>query len=118
MTSVTPHMHVRGKDMTYTAVYPGGTSEVLLTVPSYDFNWQITYELAEPKRLPKATRVHEGREMGRPDVGRDDDRVLSFFERRSCGGVRARATRPQLVRPGRRPGHVPPERAGCGYTRM
>ena len=31
MTSLTPHMHVRGKDMTYTAFYPDGTSEVLLT---------------------------------------------------------------------------------------
>jgi hypothetical protein len=57
MTSLTPHMHVRGKDMTYTAHYPDGTSEVLLSVPKYDFNWQITYELATPKRLPKGTKV-------------------------------------------------------------
>jgi hypothetical protein len=57
ITSLTPHMHVRGKDMTYTAVYPDGTSEVLLRVPKYDFNWQITYELASPKRLPKGTKV-------------------------------------------------------------
>ena len=53
-TSLTPHMHVRGKDMTYTAFYPDGTSEVLLRVPRYDFNWQITYELAKPKRLRRA----------------------------------------------------------------
>src|SRR5499427_1840103 len=32
VTSLTPHMHVRGKDMIYTAVYPDGTSEVLLNV--------------------------------------------------------------------------------------
>jgi hypothetical protein len=57
ITSLTPHMHVRGKDMTYTAVYPDGTSEVLLRVPKYDFNWQITYDLAKPKLLPKGTRV-------------------------------------------------------------
>jgi hypothetical protein len=57
LTSLTPHMHVRGKDMTYTAFYPDGTSEVLLSVPKYDFNWQITYELASPKRLPKGTRI-------------------------------------------------------------
>ena len=57
MTSLTPHMHVRGKDMTYTALYADGTSEVLLSVPKYDFNWQITYELATPKRLPKGTKV-------------------------------------------------------------
>jgi len=57
LTSLTPHMHVRGKDMTYTAFYPDGTSEVLLSVPKYDFNWQITYELASPKRLPKGTKI-------------------------------------------------------------
>jgi len=57
VTSLTPHMHVRGKDMTYTAHYPDGTSEVLLSVPKYDFNWQITYELATPKPLPKGTKV-------------------------------------------------------------
>jgi hypothetical protein len=26
-------------------------------VPRYDFNWQITYELATPKLLPTGTRV-------------------------------------------------------------
>jgi hypothetical protein len=57
LTTLTPHMHVRGKDMTYIAHYPDGTSETLLSVPRYDFNWQITYELAQPKVLPKGTKV-------------------------------------------------------------
>jgi hypothetical protein len=57
LTSLTPHMHVRGKDMTYTATYPDGRSEVLLSVPKWDFNWQITYQLKEAKRLPKGTRI-------------------------------------------------------------
>jgi hypothetical protein len=57
LTSLTPHMHVRGKDMTYIAHYPDGTSETLLAVPRYDFNWQITYELAKPKLLPAGTKV-------------------------------------------------------------
>jgi hypothetical protein len=57
LTSMTPHMHVRGKDMTYIAHLPDGTSETLLAVPKYDFNWQITYQLAEPKRLPAGTRI-------------------------------------------------------------
>ena len=57
VTTLTPHMHVRGKDMTYIAHYPDGTSETLLSVPKYDFNWQITYELAQPKVLPKGTKV-------------------------------------------------------------
>jgi hypothetical protein len=55
--TLTPHMHVRGKDMKYIAHYPDGTTETLLNVPKYDFNWQITYELATPKVLPKGTEV-------------------------------------------------------------
>ena len=57
VTNLTPHMHVRGKDMTYIAHYPDGTTETLLSVPKYDFNWQITYQLAQPKLLPKGTKV-------------------------------------------------------------
>lgn len=52
-----PHMHLRGKDFKYTAVYPSGESEVLLNVPRYDFNWQLGYVLKEPKVLPKGTRI-------------------------------------------------------------
>jgi hypothetical protein len=57
VTSMTPHMHVRGKDMIYIAHYPDGTDETLLSVPKYDFNWQISYELATPKVLPKGTKL-------------------------------------------------------------
>src|SRR2546423_3248629 len=57
VTTYTPHMHVRGKDMKYIAHYADGTSETLLNVPKYDFNWQITYELATPKVLAKGTEV-------------------------------------------------------------
>ena len=52
-----PHMHVRGKDFIYTAVYPDGHSEVVLRVPKYDFNWQLVYRLQEPLRLPKGARL-------------------------------------------------------------
>ncbi|MBK5292023.1 MAG: thiol-disulfide isomerase [Acidobacteriia bacterium] len=57
LTGLMPHMHVRGKDFLYTAVYPDGKTEVLLNVPRYDFNWQLNYQLAEPKLLPKGTRI-------------------------------------------------------------
>lgn len=52
-----PHMHLRGKDFLYTAVYPTGEREVLLSVPRYDFNWQLGYRYAAPKPLPKGTRI-------------------------------------------------------------
>ncbi|HTG16522.1 MAG TPA: thiol-disulfide isomerase [Blastocatellia bacterium] len=57
LTSFMPHMHFRGKDFTYTAVYPDGRSEILLSVPKYDFNWQLTYMLEKPVALPKGTRL-------------------------------------------------------------
>jgi hypothetical protein len=55
--SYTPHMHLRGKSYEYRAYYPNGESEVLLRVPRWDFNWQMTYVLAGPKLLPKGTRL-------------------------------------------------------------
>ncbi len=50
-------MHVRGKDFRYTAVYPDGRQEILLSVPQWDFNWQNTYRYATPKWLPKGARI-------------------------------------------------------------
>ena len=55
--SIQPHMHLRGKSMKYTAVYPDGKEEELLNVPHYDFNWQIVYNFAKPVTLPAGTTV-------------------------------------------------------------
>jgi hypothetical protein len=52
-----PHMHVRGKDFVYTAVYPDGRQEVLLSVPRYDFNWQLLYRPKDGVLLPKGTKL-------------------------------------------------------------
>ena len=52
-----PHAHYRGKASNFVAHYPDGGSEVLLSVPAYDFNWQTSYRLTEPKRLPAGTKV-------------------------------------------------------------
>jgi hypothetical protein len=57
LVSVQPHMHYRGKAMEVRAVYPDGRTELLITVPKYDFNWQTTYVLREPKLLPAGTRL-------------------------------------------------------------
>jgi hypothetical protein len=57
LTAMMPHMHVRGKSMKYVVTYPDGRQETLLNVPKYDFNWQHTYELKEPKLLPKGTKL-------------------------------------------------------------
>jgi hypothetical protein len=46
--SLSPHMHYRGSAMEYKVSFPDGKSEMLLNVPKYSFNWQMTYN---PKRL-------------------------------------------------------------------
>src|SRR5262249_25242284 len=53
-----PHMHLRGKSFRYEAIYPDGKSEVLLSVPRYNFNWQSVYRFEEPKAVPKGTKIH------------------------------------------------------------
>ena len=50
-------MHYRGKSFRFEAEYPDGHREVLLDVPHYDFNWQLRYDLAEPKLMPKGSQL-------------------------------------------------------------
>jgi peroxiredoxin/mono/diheme cytochrome c family protein len=52
-----PHMHLRGKDIEYRLIYPGGRSATLLRVPRYDFNWQTTYRLKKPLKVPPLSRI-------------------------------------------------------------
>jgi thiol-disulfide isomerase/thioredoxin len=55
--SFMPHMHLRGKDFLYEAIYPNGKRETLLSVPRYNFNWQTLYRAAEPIALPKGSKL-------------------------------------------------------------
>jgi len=57
LVALLPHMHLRGKDFEYRAIYPTGEKEVLLRVPRYDFNWQLWYTLAQPKVIPAGTVI-------------------------------------------------------------
>ena len=54
---MSPHMHLRGKDMTYKLVFPDGREQILLNVPHYDFNWQLGYYLDQPVKIPKGTKL-------------------------------------------------------------
>ncbi len=57
LISLMPHMHLRGKSFKYVAKYPNKPSEILLSVPNYDFNWQHRYRYAEPKFIPAGTVI-------------------------------------------------------------
>jgi hypothetical protein len=51
-----PHMHLRGKDMTFRLVYPNGRSDTVLRA-KFNFAWQLGYEVEEPIRVPRGTRM-------------------------------------------------------------
>jgi peroxiredoxin len=53
-----PHMHLRGKDFLYELKRPDGQTQVLLSVPQFDFNWQNTYRLTQPVDAPKGSTLH------------------------------------------------------------
>ena len=52
-----PHMHLRGKDMDILLHYPSGESETLVSVPHFDFGWQMVYYQDKPLLLPKGTSM-------------------------------------------------------------
>lgn len=57
VSSFMPHMHVRGKSFKYEVTMQDGKTETLLDVPRYDFNWQLQYQLARPRVLPRGTTL-------------------------------------------------------------
>ena len=57
LLSMFPHMHLRGKAFEYAIAGPNGQYETLLSVPRYDFHWQLNYKLATPRLLRAGTRL-------------------------------------------------------------
>ncbi len=57
LLTLSPHMHLRGKDFEFRAIFPDGKKQTLLSVPHFDFNWQTVYRLATPLDLPAGTRI-------------------------------------------------------------
>jgi hypothetical protein len=52
-----PHAHMRGKDFEYAIVYPDGRETTVLSVPNYNFHWQLAYDLETPLRLPPGSKL-------------------------------------------------------------
>lgn len=57
IVALMPHMHMRGKRAKFEALYPDGTREVLLEVPTYDFSWQTVYYYKDMKPIPEGSRI-------------------------------------------------------------
>jgi AhpC/TSA family len=52
-----PHSHLRGVRWLYELAYPDGTTGPLLSVPQYNFNWQLFYDLETPLEVPRGTKL-------------------------------------------------------------
>jgi hypothetical protein len=52
LVSITPHAHRRGKSFEYRLAYEDGRTETILTVPRYNWLWEVSYRFAEPIVVP------------------------------------------------------------------
>lgn len=55
--AVQPHTHYRAKTVEGRASLPDGTTQWLIRIADWDFNWQDMYYFREPLHLPKGTTV-------------------------------------------------------------
>jgi hypothetical protein len=57
LVAITPHMHYRGKDALYELFHVDGRREILLSVPHYDFGWQLQYRLKDPVLMEEGSQL-------------------------------------------------------------
>jgi hypothetical protein len=57
LSALLPHMHLRGKDFEYRVTYPTGETQTILSVPHYDFGWQLWYQPVSDIVLPKGSKI-------------------------------------------------------------
>lgn len=89
------HMHVRGKSFRFDLTLPDGSQETLLDIPRYDFNWQLRYDLKQPRLIPAGSTVtitaafdNSPGNPANPDPGKRvrwgpqtyDEMMLGYFE--------------------------------------
>ncbi len=121
-----PHMHLRGKDMTFKLIYPDGREQTVLSA-KFNFHWQLGYEVAEPIKVTKGTRMivtaHHDNSANNP-LNPAPDQVAMWGEMTSqemmlpwFGVVVDRDVQPDQIasyRPGDFTGPVPVPRAAFG----
>jgi hypothetical protein len=55
--AIRPLLYPLAKSIEATAYLPDGSSEVMIWVKDYKFDWQPSYEFRQPIALPKGTRI-------------------------------------------------------------
>ena len=57
LLAIQPHAHYRAREIRGTALFPDGTSRLVMHITDWDFRWQHVYREVTPIRLPKGTRL-------------------------------------------------------------
>jgi hypothetical protein len=57
LVALHPHMHSRGKSFEYRLTFPDGRTETILSVPAFNWHWQLWYNLADPIYLARGTKI-------------------------------------------------------------
>jgi Secretion system C-terminal sorting domain len=52
-----PHMHLIGRSISSWAELPGGTTEPLISIPNWRFNWQLSYNYPQLLAIPQGTQL-------------------------------------------------------------
>ena len=57
LLAIQPHAHYRAREIRGTALFPDGTSRLVMHITDWDFRWQHVYREVTPIRLAKGTRL-------------------------------------------------------------
>jgi hypothetical protein len=55
--SIGPHNHLRGRSWRFDLVEPDGAVRTLLSVPRFDFHWQLVYRFGPPITVARGSRL-------------------------------------------------------------
>ncbi|MBL7814622.1 MAG: hypothetical protein JNL70_06420 [Saprospiraceae bacterium] len=72
LISITPHMHLLGKNFKAYAITPEGDLINLIKIDSWDFSWQMTYQFDKLLKIPKGSVIYSEAEYDNtPKNGRN-----------------------------------------------
>ena len=87
--AVTAHAHYLAKEIKAVATFPDKTTQTLLWIPDWSFNWQDRYFYQTPVDLPKGTKVEVTIVY---DNSADNPRIRAA-RRGGCSGASSHSTR-------------------------
>ncbi len=70
--AIRPLLYPYGKSVEAKAIYPDGTSEVLIWVKNYRYDWQPTYYFKSAVKLPKGARIEVNAYLDNSDNNRNN----------------------------------------------